>query len=70
MCSFRLANEECIAYLIKEYSPLLDSTNMTFDNYIHIALDIKVIGELFKKEKKTNRIFISGSLLFIRWICQ
>jgi hypothetical protein len=39
---FRLANEECIAYLIKEYVPLLDSTNMTFDNYIHIALDIKV----------------------------
>lgn len=40
--SFRLTNEEYIAYYIKEYDPLLDSTNMTFDNYIHIALDIKV----------------------------
>ena len=42
----RLANEESIAYYIKEYDPLLDSTNMTFDNYIHIALDIKVRVEL------------------------
>jgi len=42
----RLANEECIAYYIKEYVPLLDSTNMTFDNYIHIALDIKVIRNI------------------------
>ncbi|CAF0892803.1 unnamed protein product [Rotaria sordida] len=36
-----LVNEEWIAYFIKEYYPLLDSTNMTFDNYIRIALDIK-----------------------------
>ncbi|UJR35195.1 hypothetical protein I4U23_027962 [Adineta vaga] len=42
-----LANEECIAYYIKEYVPLLDSTNMTFDNYIHIALDIKEVYDLF-----------------------
>ncbi|CAF0773664.1 unnamed protein product [Adineta steineri] len=42
-----LANEECIAYYIKEYVPLLDSTNMTYDNYIHIALDIKEVYNLF-----------------------
>ncbi|CAF0781673.1 unnamed protein product [Adineta ricciae] len=42
-----LANEECIAYYVKEYVPLLDSTNMTFDNYIHIALDIKEVYDLF-----------------------
>ena len=39
---FSLANEQHIAYYLKEYDPLLDSTNMTFDNYIRIALDIKV----------------------------
>ncbi|CAF1560724.1 unnamed protein product, partial [Didymodactylos carnosus] len=38
---------ECIAYYILEYKPLLDSANMTFDNYIQIALNIKDVYELF-----------------------
>ncbi|CAF2048735.1 unnamed protein product [Rotaria magnacalcarata] len=42
-----LANEEWIAYYIKEYTPLLDSANMTYDNYIQIALDIKEVYNLF-----------------------
>lgn len=42
-----LSTEACIAYYIKEYVPLLDSTNMTYDNYIQIALDIKEVYDLF-----------------------
>jgi len=43
-----LSNKASIAYYIKEYVPLLDSTNMTYDNYIQIALDIKVIFSKFE----------------------
>ncbi|CAF3785522.1 unnamed protein product [Rotaria magnacalcarata] len=45
-----LANEEWIAYYIKEYTPLLDSANMTYDNYIQIALDIKARQKLLRNK--------------------
>ena len=31
-----------VVYTIFEYDPLLDSTNMTMDDWIHVARDIKV----------------------------
>lgn len=31
-----------VVYQVIEYCPLLDSSDMTFDNYARIALDIKV----------------------------
>jgi L-asparaginase type I len=36
-----------VVYTIFEYDPLLDSTNMTMDDWIHIANDIKENYELF-----------------------
>lgn len=54
---FRLANEEWIAYYIKEYSPLLDSANMTYDNYIQIALDIKVSRKFLRKKTTSQKFF-------------
>ncbi len=36
-------DEKCrVVYTIFEYDPLLDSTNMTMDDWIHVAQDIKV----------------------------
>ena len=29
-------------YRVLEYDPLLDSTNMTYDDYVHLANDIYV----------------------------
>lgn len=36
-----------LVYVIYEYEPLLDSSNMTMDDWIHIALDIKEFYDLF-----------------------
>ncbi|XP_067119873.1 L-asparaginase-like isoform X2 [Centruroides vittatus] len=36
-----------LVYVIYEYEPLLDSSNMTMDDWIRIALDIKEFYELF-----------------------
>lgn len=33
-----------VVYTITEYDPLLDSSNMTITDWIHIAEDIKVSG--------------------------
>ena len=69
--SFSLTNDEVIAYYIKEYDPLLDSTNMTFDNYIHIALDIKVNDpQAIQMIFEVFILFCLGNLSFIRWFRQ
>ena len=35
-------NKNRIMYTIYEYEPLLDSSNMTMDDWIHIAKDLRV----------------------------
>jgi len=36
-------DEKCrVVYTIYEYDPLLDSTNMTMDDWINVCVDIKV----------------------------
>jgi len=42
-CCCRLSKESrWILYRILEYDPLLDSTNMTYDDYVRLATDISV----------------------------
>lgn len=36
-----------VIYNVLEYSPLCDSSNMTMDDWIHIANDIKVKYKLY-----------------------
>ncbi|CAL4090872.1 unnamed protein product, partial [Meganyctiphanes norvegica] len=39
--------KHCIIYMIHEYSPLLDSSNMTCDNWATIAKDIRSVYKMF-----------------------
>jgi len=40
---YRVAKDRrWILYRVLEYDPLLDSSNMTFDDYVHLATDISV----------------------------
>ena len=31
-----------VAYVVREYETLIDSSNMTYDDYLQISLDIQV----------------------------
>lgn len=47
-----------IIYTITEYEPLLDSSNMTFQDWVKIAQDIKV------RTGKSRKYFRSGAEVF------
>jgi len=47
-CLYRLSKDgRRILYRILEYDPLLDSSNMTYDDYVHLATDIYVCRERY-----------------------
>lgn len=69
-----------ILYTIYEYEPLLDSSNMTMDDWINIAKDLRVCNQfedntvhVFEQEYEilivTLDLFFVEILRTIRWIC-
>ena len=48
-----------IVYTIYEYDPLLDSSNMTMDDWVSIAKDVKVHFHVYSLELTDVVIFVS-----------
>ena len=55
-----------IIYCVYEYDPLLDSSNMTVDDYANLSIDIKVLFDhSIKNYGTTDMIFICNNLTYI-----
>ena len=58
-----MSDQRRIVYSVIEYDPLLDSSNMTVDDYAQVAVDIKVGAMLVTNHLRLNSEVKYGAFL-------